>query len=247
MSRFFRFFLLLFFISNVSYAQKGKFESKEAEFLKAYIKFSESEDYESKQAQSDKFSEGFKKFISGNPETLSYDFKKLKDKLYIITSEDKKLKFYVWDTGMGGTMISFDQMIQYSSNGKVKTIYNSDTPYFVSEIIRTSIRNQTYYLVISNGIFSNKDQAQAVQAFTIKNDKLIDTDKIFKTKTKMLNKIEAEFDFFSVVDRPERPLQLIKFEQNKLYIPVVDEKGTVSKKFLVYQLNSNCFEYIGIK
>ena len=63
----------------------------------------------------------------------------------------------------------------------------------------------------------------------------------------MLNKIEAEFDFFSVVDRPERPLKLIKFEQNKLYIPVVDEKGTVSKKFLVYQLNSNCFEYIGIK
>jgi len=247
MSRVFNFFWTLFFVSNVSYAQKVKFENKEAEFLKNYTKFSETEDFDSKQTQSGKFSSEFKKFISENPETLTYDFKELKDKLYIITSEDKKLRFYVWDTGMGGTMISFDQIIQYSSNGKVKTIYTSDTHYFVSEIMMASINNQTYYLVIFNGIFSNKDQAQAIQAFTIRNGKLIDTDKIFKTKTKSINRIDADFDFFSVVDRPERPLKLIKFEQNKLYIPVVDEKGIVSKKFLVYQLNNDCFQYIGVK
>lgn len=247
MLRFFSFFWILFFVSNISYAQKGKFESKEAEFLKNYTNFSETEGFDNKEALSDKFSEELKKFISENPETLSFDFKKLKDKLYIITSEDKKLRFYVWDTGMGGTMISFDQIIQYSSNGKVKTIYKPNSPYFVSEIIKVPINNQTYYLVIFNGIFSNKDQSQAVQAFALRNGKLVDTDKVFKTKTKNINRIEAEFDFFSVVDRPERPLKLIKFEQNKLYIPVVNEKGVVSKKFLVYQLNNNCFQYIGVE
>lgn len=250
MSRFFRSFLILFFVSNIAYAQNTKFVNKETELLKEYKKFSETDDFDSKENQSIKFSKDFKKFISENPETLTYDFKNLKNKLYVITSEDRKLRFYVWDTGLGGTMVSFDQIIQYSSNGKVKTIYNkeqSDTAYFVSNIIKTSVNNQTYYLVISNGIFSNKDQAQAVQAFTIRNDKLIDSDKIFKTKTTTLNKIQVDFDFFTVVDRPERPLKLIKFDKDKLYIPIVDKEGAVSKKFLMYQLNNNYFQYIGVK
>lgn len=250
MSKFFRLSLILFVFSNILYAQKGKFKNKETALLKEYKKFSETDDFDNKQSLSVKFSKEFKKFISENPETLAQDFNKLGSNLYIITSEDKKLRYYVWDTGLGGTMASFDQIIQYSSNGKVKTVYNkeqSDTPYFVSEIIKRIINNQTYYLVISNGIFSNKDQAQAVQALTIRNNKLIDTDKVFKTKTKILNKIKVDFDFFSVVDRPERPLKLIKFEKDKLYIPIVDEKGVVSKKFLIYQLNNNYFQYIGTK
>lgn len=250
MAKLFRFLVTFCLISNISYAQKGKSENKEIYFLKEYEKLLDNNDFDTKEAQSLKFSGDFKKFISENPETLTNDFKELNKRLYIITSEDKKLRFYVWDTELGGTMKSFDQIIQYSSSGKVQTLYDkgqSDTPYFVSEIIKTNINNQKYYLVISNGIFSTKDQSQAIQAYTIRNNKLIDTDKVFKTKTKTINRIEAQFDFFSVVDRPERPLKLIKFNQDKLYIPVVDEKGAVSQKFLLYQLNNNYFQYIGVK
>lgn len=251
MNLFFRSIIVIFFISNILHAQSSKFANKESYFLKEYQKFSQNEDFDSKEASSLKFSSEFKKFISENPETLTYNFKKLNNKkVDVITSEDKRLRFYVWDTELGGTMKSFDQIIQYSSNGKVKTIYSkdqSDTAYFVSKIIKVPINNQTYYLVISNGVFSSKDQAQAIQAFTIRNDKLIDSDKIFKTKTNILNKIQVDFDFFSVVDRPERPLKLIKFEKDKLYIPVVDKEGKVSDKFLIYQLNNNYFQYIGVK
>lgn len=244
-------FLTTFFIfSNVFYAQSTQLESKEQYFLAQHKKISENEDYEAKTAESLKFSGEFKKFIAENPETLTYDFKKLNKKLFIITSADKKLRFYVWDTELGGTMKSFDQVIQYSSNGKTKTLFTkdqTDTAYFVSEIIKIPLNNHVYYLVISNGVFSSKDQAQMVQAFTIKNNRLIDSDKIFKTKTTTLNKIQVDFDFFSVVDRPERPLKLIKFEKNKLYIPVVDKEGKVSDKFLIYQLNNNSFQYTGVQ
>ena len=245
-----RFSLVLFFISNITYAQKEKFEDKETVLLKEYVFFTETNDFEKKETQSIEFSKKIKNFILENPKTLSYDFKKLKDRLYIITSNDEKLRFYTWNTELGGTMPSFDQIIQYSSNGDVKTIYNkeqSGSPYFVSEIIKTSVNNQTYYLVISNGIFSTKDNTQTVQAFTIRNNKLIDSDKIFKTKNKTLNKIQINFDFFSVVDRPERPVRLIQFEKNKLYIPIVNKEGVVSSKFLVYQLKNSYFQYVGIK
>ncbi|HAO06180.1 hypothetical protein [Chryseobacterium mucoviscidosis] len=250
MSKFFRFFVVILCISSFLNAQNSKLENKELFFSKEYEKFSQNDDYDGKESQSLHFSAEFKKFISENPETLLYNFKNLNNKVSIITSEDKKLRFYVWDTELGGTMKSFDQIIQYSSNGKVKTIYNkeqSDTPYFISEIIKVPLNNQMYYLVISNGIFSTKDMAQAIQAFTIRKDLLIDSDKIFKTKTTTLNKIQVDFDFFSVVDRPERPLKLITFEKDKLYIPIVNKDGVVSKKFLVYQLNNNYFQYIGTK
>lgn len=52
-----------------------------------------------------------------------------------------------------------------------------------------------------------------------------------------------------MVDRPERPLELIKFdkENNTIYIPIVNEKGIVSNNFLIYQLKNNVFQYIGKK
>lgn len=244
-------FLIAFFIfPNAFRAQNTKLENKEQYFLTQYKKYSENEDYDSKADESLKFSGEFKKFIAENPETLTYDFKLLNKKLFIATSADKKLRFYGWDTELGGTMKSFDQIIQYSSNGKTKTIFNkdqADTAYFTSEIIKVTLNKQIYYLVISNGIFSSKDNAQRVQAFTISNNRLIDSNKIFRTKTTALNKIQIDFDFFSVVNRPERPLKLIKFEQNKLYIPLVDKEGKVSDKFLIYQLNNNYFQYIGIQ
>ncbi|WP_326985029.1 hypothetical protein VUJ46_11020 [Chryseobacterium sp. MYb264] len=246
-----RFFIICILISTLSYAQKGAFEAKEVYFATEYKKIRENNDYDNKDIESVQFSKDFKKFISENPETLNYSFKQFKEiGIDVVTSEDKKLRFYVWDTELGGTMKSYDQIIQYSSGKQVKTVYTKDQEenhHFVSEILKTDINNVNYYLVIFNGIFSTMDQSQAVQAFTIRHNELIDSDKIFKTKTKSLNKIEANFDFFSVVDRPERPLKLIKFDHNNLYIPVVNDKGVVSNKYLIYQKNKDGFQYIGVK
>lgn len=106
-----------------------------------------------------------------------------------------------------------------------------------------------YYLAISNGIYSSKDASQSISVFTIDNNKLVDTVKLFRTKTKLLNSIDVNFDFFNMVDRPERPLELITYDDKHkiIYIPVVNNKGQVTKKKTLYQLKGSYFEFIGIE
>ena len=62
----------------------------------------------------------------------------------------------------------------------------------------------------------------------------------------MTNIINVSFDFFSVVDRPERPVKLIKYDNTKkiIYIPVVYEDGKVTDKFIHYKFNGKFFEKI---
>jgi hypothetical protein len=63
------------------------------------------------------------------------------------------------------------------------------------------------------------------------------------------NSISFEYDFFSVVDRPERPIQLIKYDQTKktIYIPVVFENGKVTDKYITYKFTGEYFEKIAKK
>jgi len=247
------FLLLLFLTSHFVLSQVGNLPKTEDFFIDKYQKFSEEKDFEQKAKLSLDFYETFKDFLSKNPKSFTYDFQKIRKEigLYVATSKDGKLRFYSWDTEMGGTMKDFAQIIQFQSNGKVIAIPNNsgNDAYFISKIFETNLNNKKYYLVISNGIFSTKDVSQAIQAYRIENGKLIDSDKIFKTKKEILNRIESSFDFFSVVDRPERPLELITLDDktNSVSIPLVNEKGEVSSKRLVYQKKGNYFEYKGIK
>jgi len=57
--------------------------------------------------------------------TLEYDFDRLKEQtnVSIITSPDRKLRFYTWDTGTGGTSPDFASYVQYE-NGKSVAISN---------------------------------------------------------------------------------------------------------------------------
>lgn len=245
-------FLILFFLtSHFALSQVGNLPKTEDFFIGKYQKISDEQDSEIKANLSLDYFETFKDFLSKNPKSFTYNFSKLKNEsgLSVVTSKDGKLRFYSWDTQMGGTMKIFAQIIQFQTNGKVVTISNNseNDAYFVSKIFDVNLNNKKYYLVISNGIFSTKDVSQAVQAFRIENGKLIDNDKIFKTKKETLNRIESSFDFFSVVNRPERPLELITYDDktNSVYIPFVNEKGEVTSKRLVYQKKGNYFEYKG--
>jgi hypothetical protein len=75
---------------------------------------------------------------------------------------------------------------------------------------------------------------------------LNDTTKLIKTQKGLINEINVAYDVFSVVDRPERPIKLIKYDSDKktIYIPVVYENGKVTNKFIVYQFNGQYFEHV---
>ena len=259
MSRNLRYILLLlsFLFVNKSFSQKNDLLSNEIQFIKLYSKLLSfpQENYDSVSYYAEKFENEFAQFIKNNPTTIDYSFKNIIDSniCWVKTSSDKNFRIYSWDSWTGGSMHIFKTIYQWKSNGKVFSSFpqyaEGDPGSFCSNIFTVSINNQFFYLAITNGVFSNKDMMQQISTYNIKENQLIDTTKIFKTKTKKLNNISVEFDFFSVADRPERPLELISYDEKKkiIYIPLVNNNGKVSNKNILYQLKGGYFEFIGFE
>jgi len=250
-------FILTLLVCNKTFSQTKDIALQESRCIKLYSALTSfiREDHDSVSFYSNKFENVFTSLIQNNPATLQYSFKRLTDSNFcrINTSDDGNLRIYSWDTWTGGTMHIFRNIYQWKANGKVFTRIvkygEGDAGNFCSKIFTVNITNKPYYLAITNGIFSTRDAIQSISAYTINNSKLADAVGLFRTKTKKLHTIDVSFDFFSVVDRPERPLELITYDnkQKIVYIPVVDNKGQVTTKNILYQLKGDHFEFTGIK
>jgi len=247
-------FFLFLFIPILSYSQKQNLKQIELDLLEASNKlFSFYQPYESDSLF--KYSELLRnktiELLSKNPGTLKYPFRMLTDSnraFEIVTSKDSLFRIYSWDTWTGGTMHFYEIIYQFSNKGKVYTeplaLDEGDAGAFYSEIFTLKSGTKTYYLAVSNATFSSKDAAQSIEVFSIEANHLNKQVKLIKTTEGMTNRIGFEFDFFSVVDRPERPLKLIKYDKNRkiIYIPVVHEDGKVTDKFIQYKFNGKYFE-----
>lgn len=190
-------------------------------------------------------------YTSHEPSTLTYSFPKLsKEGLIITTSKDTRFKIYSWDTEEGGTMRFFQNVFQFKSGDRVlsknpgEKLEDGDPGGFYSGIFQIKTPKSSYYLACYNSIYSTKDCYQGLKAFAIEASILNSRAKIIKTQTGIKDKIGFYFDFFSVVDRKERPLRLITFdEQEKLFkLPVVWDNGIVTDKQIIYKFNGNFFE-----
>lgn len=237
---------------------KSSLENNELELHKIYKNILNARlgrdtiNWEILETENNKFEAKILKYISTNPESITYPFDSLKNNnIHIVSSEDKLLRIYSWNTCKGGTMVDFVNLFQYKSNNKISTkitkdtVTNSEGEYtpFYSQIFTLKNKRNTYYLCIYNGIYSSKDASQSIKIFKIKGNKLEDI-KLLKTKNGFVSSIDLYFDFFSVVDRPERPLKLIKYDNEKkqIYIPIITDKGEVTNSFLIYKYNGEYFE-----
>jgi hypothetical protein len=172
-----------------------------------------------------------------------------KEGLYIASAKDGHFRIYSWDTLTGGSMHFFDNIYQYKQSGKTlsKTIATpqGDAGGWYSEIFNFERNGQTYYLGYFNAIYSNSHCAQSIKLFEIDGKGLHNDVKLIQTKTGIKNSLTFSFDFFSVVDRPERPVKLIHFDpKNKdIKIPVVlnEGLGKVTNRFITYHFNGEYF------
>lgn len=177
------------------------------------------------------------------PASLSYDFKLLKKAgVFITTSSDGRFRAYSWDTETGGTMHIFQNVYQWSGNNRVRATAADEekTDAFCATIYTVD----SSYLVVNNAILSTSDAYESIQAFTIDKEKLNDTVHLFKTPTGLKNQVGFDYDFFSVVDRPERPLILTRYDSSTktVYIPVVLPKGKVTNRWITYRWTGQYFE-----
>lgn len=247
---------LILLIHHTATAQDKSIIQQEYKLVKLYqtIVSFDRNDSDSTGFYADAFEEQLSGLITNNPATLNYAFEKLKKEgCYIISSEDSNYRIYSWDTWTGSTMHFFKTIYQWRSGNKVfvkKQQYEEgDAGSFCSKIFTVQAGDKTYYLPVTNGIFSTKDVMQSIAVYCINGNQLIDTVHLFRTKTRQFRRIDVSFDFFSVVDRPERPVELITYDdkQKKVYIPVVNNKAGVTKKKIVYQLRDGYFEFTGIE
>ena len=256
-------YIFIFFIAKSSSAQTLSCEEMENLLIKSYSKilyYADKNEQDSLLIQNDEFFERLKFYTKYFPETLTYPFRKLQDsaRISIASSTDSLFRIYSWNTWRGGTWHMYENIYQYINKGKVHALYmilelaDSLNKYpqgsLYSDIFSLKNNDTTYYLAISNNTYSNKDCKQRIEISYIEDGNLIDV-KIIKAKTGMRNSLSFNYDFFSVVDKPERPLKLITYDNltQTIIIPIVLADGKVTNKFIHYKFTGEYFEKVNIE
>ncbi|MCB2377232.1 hypothetical protein LGH70_06540 [Hymenobacter sp. BT635] len=191
-------------------------------------------------------------YTTTEPATLSYAFAVLQQEgMTITTAPDGRLRIYSWDTQTGGTMHYFDNVVQFRAGARVGARRlttplpgaNPDAGHSYFDIFTVQRGAQTFYLAYGQAIYSTHDCYQQVRAFTIENGQLNADAKLIRTQSGLRNTLGFSFDFFSVVDRPERPVRLISYEARArvLAIPVVWSDGKVTDRRIRYAFNGTVF------
>lgn len=187
------------------------------------------------------------------PSTLKYQFNDLRKHLFISTSEDGMFRIYSWDTESGGTAHFYETVYQFQGkNGKVNSksydLTEGDNGSFVSDVFQLNTKAGMVYLARFTSILSTSAAYQSINLFKIENNSLNDKIRLLKTDTGIENSLGFEYDFFSVVDRKERPIKLILYDKStksiKIPIVVKDETfqyGKVTDKFITYKFNGTYF------
>ncbi|MBB5396227.1 hypothetical protein [Mucilaginibacter sp. AK015] len=238
-------------------AQNGKIE---ADLLRSFTKLEYWDHQQRKgldgasdslEAANDVFETKLKGYAINIPSTIAEPFTALKKAhLDIFTSTDGLFRIYSWETWMGGTMRDFSNLMQYKTGQKTNAILYTTTQDvyipFYSNLYTFKNGAKTYYLGVYNGIYSTKDVSTGIKLFTIENGRLNDNVKLIKTQSGLRNKISYNYDFFSVVDIAVELRPTITFDAatNTIKLPLVNNKGKITDKFILYKFNGNYFERV---
>jgi hypothetical protein len=164
------------------------------------------------------------------------------------------LRVYSWDLESGGTMHDYDLLIQYrGASGNVAYWTTSEEDFdgggaFYSDVFQLSTSSGPIYMLVSTSRASSSLNGQSLRTMRIKGDALERDAKLIKTSEGMTNEVSFAYDFFSVVDRPDRPVRLFTFNaaRKEFKFPVVIEddetpQGRVTNKFITYRFNGTHF------
>jgi hypothetical protein len=258
---FFFIFILTFLTRFNAFTQTRNFAVQEEELAELRSKMVSffREDLDSLEFYSKKFEKDFKRFIKSNPGTMQYDFKKLSKEENICriqTSSDGNLRIYNWDTENTGPDHYHKSIYQWKSNGRVFTNIGDsnedvDGGNVCAKLYTVKIDNKVYYLVIKKSEGSGRVHSESISAYRIDGENLVDTVKVFKTKTEILNSIIVNIDIWSVVDdykQTEETEGITYDERWKIVaIPLVNDNHVLTNNHLLYKLKGRYFEYIGVK
>jgi hypothetical protein len=193
----------------------------------------------------------------GRVDVLRYPFPQLKNKMFVTTSKDGRLRAYSWDYETGGTMHDYGTVYQFlGKSGRAQTwsgpqsddIEEYGAGSFVHDIFQVESKSGPIYLEVSTFIGSTSLAGQTITAARIDGEKLNMDAKLIRTQSGLNNSISFGYDFFSVVDHKERPVKLFFYDpaKSEFRFPVVieDEEtrmGRVTDKIIRYRFDGKYF------
>jgi len=197
------------------------------------------------------FGEKLKLYTEKYLSTINYPFNSLKKQyLDICSSADGLFRIYSWDTGGGGTMREFENVMQYKTGNIAKSelLVNSQdlgVPFY-SNLYTFKTGDKTYYLGVFGFIESSRYAGAGIKVFAIENNKLNMNVKLLKTRSGLKNEISYEYDFGSIAYTPieKRPAITFDTATQTIRIPIVTQKGNVTKKTITYKFTGQYFEKV---
>lgn len=206
--------------------------------------------------------------IKRDPRAFGYDFPLMQNRGYItlVTSDDKKLRLFSWDTGEGGTMISWGNLCQFESDGEVFVyecgiyeieyadnieVFSPGCDIWGLHTLHTAI-GDTYYLAQIYIRESSNLGFQKMYPVKISNGRLIPV-KIFDVDSdnEYNNCTSREYfiaDWYFKTNAGEGWDWLYRFDEKTqtIYVPeVIDMEFT--DRYNLYRFNGEKFDYVSDK
>jgi hypothetical protein len=225
-----------------------------AKKLEQISKTQESNDFEKLQAENKELLK-YLKTVSVQPQIMNDPLKKAVDKgLTVLTSDDKKVRCYSWDTLTGGTMHFFNSLFVYDAGSKQLKCEaqnpspsdDQEDPGSIFEDISTikTKDGKTVYLVQDLFIGSGMDHGRTITAYTI-NDGELKKHTFFQAGKKQLDSIS--FGFGEYADGTEFELssdkKVLKVPLIKPAAPDAPGSGTATGKFLNYYFDGSKYVF----
>lgn len=209
--------------------------------------------------------EGLINWVLTDTATLSYPFTRSIEKNYvtIATSDDNLLRIYSWNTGLGGTMIRWDNLVQYKSGDEVKSAHHSldmqlhPQDSTESEIDYCSLIDTIYtrpctdgsmlYIAYSYFRISGDYSLRSLVAMQIEDGKLVAAPR-FVRQGKRTDNLRLEHtvgDWYFLSNLGEGWNWLFQYDEKtqNLYVATTDSINSLIDRYDIYHFNGTDFVY----
>lgn len=160
------------------------------------------------------------------------------ENIWVVTSADKKLRSWAWDTKTGNSKPKIMMLLEYATATGPKIVDARQTgveeyaPDWYDTIYTvTGADGKTYYLPFVNSQYTTDDVAQRIDAFAIEGIKLNKSIALFQKEKRPMHSVGIKYNYFKNYSKTlDRERYKIKFSKDlkTLTVPVLIGDSTTA-------------------
>jgi hypothetical protein len=191
--------------------------------------------------------------------TMAVPSNRIGEPVHIVSSSDHKVRFWAWDSELGGEAPNMFEVVEFSGASGIRTYtepLDSDEAIAAMQFDHwcdtlfsaTSKEGITYYLPLERWVADRQNAGENLSAFTIEGDSLNFNHALFQTRTSLLKSIDFHYpEEVQSWEYEHEHTITIKDEGKVLLIPLVSSKGKMTSQHLRYDFDGEHYIYKGIE